>query len=117
MAETPATLWVRGLDKEGPGDIVGAFTGEAGIDGAQIGRIDLQDGEATVDVDPEVADRVVRVMDGNQIGSQTVRVSRLDDDDARVRDTVRHLADLVEMERDEEMRRHEPRRFNVCLCP
>lgn len=107
MAETPATLWVRGLDKEGPADIVGAFTGEAGIDGAQIGRIDLQDGEATVDVDPEVADRVVRVMDGNQIGSQTVRVSRLDDDDARVRETVRRLADLVEMERDEEMRRHE----------
>jgi predicted DNA helicase len=100
-------LWVRGLGGEGPGDIVGAFAGETGIDGDRIGEIDLGDGEAVVEVDREVADRVVDAMDGNRVGSSIVRVSRLSGDVDTIRSYVRRFTRLVEMEREEEMRRHE----------
>ena len=97
------TLWVRGLDGEGPGDIVGAFCGESGIDADALGAIDLQDGEAFVEVSADLA----AAMDGHRVGTSTVQVSRFDDDAQATRDYVRRLADLVEMEREEEMRRHE----------
>jgi ATP-dependent RNA helicase DeaD len=45
-----------------PGDLVGCITGEAGIPGAQVGRIDLRDTFSVVEVSADVAERVVRAL-------------------------------------------------------
>lgn len=60
-----------------PGDLVGAITGEAGVAGAQIGRVDIRQSFTLVDVDSLVADRVVRGLDGSRIKSRQV-TARLD---------------------------------------
>jgi ATP-independent RNA helicase DbpA len=47
-------------DKLRPGDILGALTGDAGIAGAQIGKIDIFDLQAFVAVERDVASRAVK---------------------------------------------------------
>jgi ATP-dependent RNA helicase DeaD len=63
-------------DGAGPGDIVGAITGETGAAGGQIGRIDVRSGFTLVDIDAEIADRVIRLLRGTQIKGRTVNVRR-----------------------------------------
>lgn len=48
-----STLLVRGLSEEGPGDIVGAFVNEAGVGPDAIGEIEMDDTEATVEVESD----------------------------------------------------------------
>ncbi len=105
--EATQTLLVRGLDDEGPGDVVGAFVNEAGVDPDAIGEIDLDGDEAEVEVDGSIAGRVVDAMDGGRVGSSEVSVTRLDDDTAAVRAYVDEYSRLVELEREAEMERHE----------
>jgi predicted DNA helicase len=107
MADDTTTLLVRGLENEGPGDIVGAFADGANVDPDAIGAIDLDDGEATVDVHAGVQDRIVQVLDGGRIGNATVSIAPLDESTEAARRYVDGLADLVQLEREEEMRRHE----------
>jgi ATP-dependent RNA helicase DeaD len=57
-----------------PGDLVGAIIGEAGIAGEQIGRIDIRDTFSRVEVAREVADKVVRALNGKTIRGRAVRV-------------------------------------------
>jgi predicted DNA helicase len=101
------TLLVEGLDGEGPGDIVGAFVGEAEVSPDAIGDIDVRDGRARVEIDKDVAQAVVDAMDGNRVGPSRVRVFPDDEQTRRVRDHVETYQRLVELEREEEMRRHE----------
>lgn len=101
------TLIIRGLQDEGPGDIVGAFVNEATIDPDAIGTIDLNGGEATVEIEDRVAGRAMEVMDGGRIGRSTVSVDELDDERRVIRSYVQTYRQLVEHEREEEMRRHE----------
>ena len=54
------------------GDLVGAITGEADITGAQIGKIDLRDTYALVDIASPVADRVVERLTGISIRGRRV---------------------------------------------
>ena len=61
-------------DEARPGDIVGAITGETGIAGAQIGKIEIMGSFSLVDVDSQVADRVIRSLDGVTIRGRTVPV-------------------------------------------
>jgi ATP-dependent RNA helicase DeaD len=56
------------------GDLVGAITGEAGIEGSQIGRIDLRDTFSLVEVDAEVAEKVIRSLNGVTVKGRSVRV-------------------------------------------
>ncbi|WP_419934669.1 DbpA RNA binding domain-containing protein [Candidatus Palauibacter sp.] len=69
-------------DGAGPGDLVGAITGETGAAGGQIGRIDIRQNFTLVDVDSLVADEVVRGLDGRMIKGRQV-VARLDRGAAR----------------------------------
>ena len=48
-------------------DILGAITGETGIGGNQVGRIDMQDRNTFVHVDSTQADQVVEKMNGKRI--------------------------------------------------
>ncbi|MFB6110347.1 MAG: IGHMBP2 family helicase [Halodesulfurarchaeum sp.] len=99
-------LLVRGLDRQGPGDIVGAFAGEADVDPERIGEIDIDGEEATVEVEDAIADELLEEMDGNTVGSSTVSVARFEDV-ATVREYVDRYSELVEREREAEMERHE----------
>ncbi len=61
-------------DEARPGDIVGAITGETGIAGAQIGKIEIMGNFSLVDVESQVADEVIRRLDGVTIRGRTVPV-------------------------------------------
>ncbi|MFO7819565.1 MAG: IGHMBP2 family helicase [Halanaerobacter sp.] len=102
---------IRGLkDHIGPGDIVGALTNEANINGNKIGNIDFKDKIALVEIEDGIADKVVEIMDNNQIAGVRVEID-LDDQFRdkldRVKSYLNKYQGLVELEREEEMRRHE----------
>jgi ATP-dependent RNA helicase DeaD len=61
-------------DDVGPGDILGAITGEAGIDGSKVGRIDIGDTFTTVEVESAVARRVIDALNGTTLRSRSLRV-------------------------------------------
>ena len=101
---------IKKIDKHiGPGDIVGAFINEADISSNDIGNINIKNDVAEVEVKDEVCDKVVNVMDNNKIGGVEVQLEV--DNDVTRRKTVDSYYDkftrLVELERKEEMERHE----------
>ena len=69
-------------DGAGPGDLVGAITGETPAAGGQIGRIEIRHNFSLVDIDSLVADEVVRGLDGRRIKGRDV-VARLDRESAQ----------------------------------
>lgn len=107
MVDAMKTLYVRGLDDEGPGDIVGAFVNDAGVDPDAIGEISIDGDTATVDVDDGVAEDVIVELDGGRIGHSAVTITEVDAETQRVLEYVDEYRQLVELEREEEMRRHE----------
>ncbi len=74
---TKVFVGVGKRDGAGPGDLVGAITGETSAAGGQIGRIDIRQNFTLVDIDSLVADAVVRSLDGSRIKGRQV-VARLD---------------------------------------
>jgi predicted DNA helicase len=107
MSDETTTVLVQGLNGEGPGDIVGAFANEADVDPDAIGAIDIDEGTATVEIANEVADQIGEEMDGGRVGNATVSVTVLDDAAEAAQQYADRLGDLVQLEREEEMRRHE----------
>lgn len=63
-------------DGVGPGDLVGAITGESDAVGGQIGKIDIRETYSLVQIDPEVADHVIRELGGSTIRGRTAEVRR-----------------------------------------
>ncbi len=74
---TKVFVGVGKRDGAGPGDLVGAITGETSAAGGQIGRIDIRQNFTLVDIDSLIADAVVRGLDGSRIKGRQV-VARLD---------------------------------------
>lgn len=74
------TPWIRLFmsvgrrDDAGPGDIVGAITGEARVDAAKVGRIDMKDTFSIVEVDASVAEAVIGAVNGTSVKGRSVRV-------------------------------------------
>ena len=74
----PADQWVKVFvnvgkkDRAGPKDLVGALIKEVGLEKAQIGRIDMRESFALVEVAPAAADTVVRRMTGVTIKGKRV---------------------------------------------
>jgi ATP-dependent RNA helicase DeaD len=56
-----------------PGDLLGAITGEAGLKGAQVGRIDIQESHTVVEVEHRVARAVIKALNGTTIRGRSVR--------------------------------------------
>lgn len=109
---TIINLEIINIDKSiGPGDIVGAFINEVGLDSNDIGKIkiDKRNGKAEVEVAERSAKKVVETMDDNQIGGVHVKVKAKNPDDLidkKVIDYYSKFSSLVELERQEEMERH-----------
>lgn len=61
-------------DNVRPGDLVGAITGEAGVNSDQVGRIDLRDSFCLVEVERSIAEKVIRALNGTSIRGRAARV-------------------------------------------
>jgi ATP-dependent RNA helicase DeaD len=59
-----------------PQDLVGAITGEAGIEGRQIGHIDIGERFSIVEVAQDVVGEVIEALHGNKIKGKKVTVRR-----------------------------------------
>jgi ATP-dependent RNA helicase DeaD len=59
-----------------PKDLVGAITGEAGIEGSAVGAIDIGDSSSVVEVASEVASQVMRALRGVRIKGMRVMVHK-----------------------------------------
>jgi hypothetical protein len=74
----PPDQWVKVFvnigkkDRAGPKDLVGALIKEVGLEKAQIGRIDMRESFALVEVTPAAAETVVRRMTGVTIKGKRV---------------------------------------------
>jgi ATP-dependent RNA helicase DeaD len=66
-------LSVGSRDGVGPGELLGAITGEAEIRGDQVGRIDIRDTFSRVEVDEGAAARVIKALNGTSIRGRSVR--------------------------------------------
>ncbi len=73
------TLCIGGgrKDKVRPGDILGALTGEAGIDGKAVGKIDVMDYVAYVAIQPNVADKALSQLINGKIKGRKFKVRKL----------------------------------------
>jgi ATP-dependent RNA helicase DeaD len=58
------------------GDLVGAITGETGIAGAQIGKIEIKGSFSLVEIDSQVVDQVIEKLNGSAIRGREVVVKR-----------------------------------------
>jgi ATP-independent RNA helicase DbpA len=74
-----ATLNIAGgrKDKLRAGDILGALTGDAGLAGTQIGKIDIFDMQAYVAVDFAIADEALQRLGSSRIKGRTYKVRLL----------------------------------------
>jgi ATP-dependent RNA helicase DeaD len=76
--DRPGSGWARlyisagERDDVGPGDLVGAITGETSAVGGQIGRIEVRHSYSLVDVDPGVAEEVMEKLSGATIKGREV---------------------------------------------
>lgn len=61
-------------DEIRPGDLVGAITGETGARGDQVGRIEIRDNFSIVEVSAEIADQVIRALNGTTLKGRSLRV-------------------------------------------
>ncbi|CAN5772160.1 hypothetical protein BH23GEM3_BH23GEM3_03780 [soil metagenome] len=57
-----------------PGDLVGAITGEADIPGSRVGKIDIRDSFSIVEVQADVAEKVIGVLNGTTMKGRSLRV-------------------------------------------
>jgi ATP-dependent RNA helicase DeaD len=60
----------------GPGDLVGAITGEAGVTSKNVGAIEIGDNFSIVEVSEDVADAVITAMKGALLRGKKVVVRR-----------------------------------------
>lgn len=61
-------------DGIGAGDLMGAITGESGVKGSQIGRIDLKESFSLVEVRKEDAPVIIKALNGHTIKGRATRV-------------------------------------------
>jgi ATP-independent RNA helicase DbpA len=73
-----ATLWIDGgrKDKVRPGDILGALTGDAGIAGTEVGKIDIFDLHSYVAIKRESADHALNCLRKGKIKGRSFNVRK-----------------------------------------
>jgi ATP-dependent RNA helicase DeaD len=56
-----------------PGDLLGAITGEAGVEGNAVGKIEIRESHSVVEVHDAVARKVIKALNGTTIKGRAVR--------------------------------------------
>lgn len=74
--KTWARLFLSIGERDGirPGDVVGAITGESGISGDEVGKVEIRDTFSVVEVVSGVADRVIQALNGTTMKNRALRV-------------------------------------------
>ena len=72
-AWTKLFLSVGKRDGVQAGDVLGAVTGEAGVAGGEVGRIEIRDAYTRIEVHDPVAGKVIRALNGSSIRGRSVR--------------------------------------------
>lgn len=76
---SPPKTWVRlfvgvgEMEGIGPGDLLGAISGESGVEGSQVGKIEIRETFSLVEVLSGVAERVIKGLNGTTIRGRSVR--------------------------------------------
>ena len=72
------TLWIDGgrKNKVRPGDILGALTGDTGIEGAEVGKIDIFDGHAYVAIKRGSVDKALACLRNGKIKGRNFNVHK-----------------------------------------
>lgn len=103
-------LLIQGLDSQGPGDILGAVGGETSLNPKKIGDIDIRGEKAFLEFDGDVG-KAAEEIDGIKIRRNEVEASTVGKEELEkleeVEDYISEYQELVELEREEGMRRHE----------
>ena len=60
-------------DGMGPGDLVGAITGESGVAGSHVGKIEIRESFSIVEVQEADAEKVIRALNGVTVRGRSVR--------------------------------------------
>jgi len=70
-----AKLFVSVGERDGlrAGDLLGAITGEAGVDGRAVGKIEIHESHTLVEVHDAVARKVIKALNGTTIRGRAVR--------------------------------------------
>ncbi len=74
-----APAWIRLFisvgERDGirPADLLGAVTGETGIDGAQVGKIEIRDNFSRVEIQDVVAAKVMKALNGTTMRGRSIR--------------------------------------------
>ena len=70
-----AKLFVSVGERDGlkPGDLLGAITGEAGVEGQAVGKIEIRESHTLVEVHDDVARQVIKALNGTTIKGRAVR--------------------------------------------
>jgi ATP-dependent RNA helicase DeaD len=70
-----AKLFISVGERDGlrPGDLVGAITGEASVEGRQVGKIEIRESHSVVEVHDSVARRVIKALNGTTLKGRAVR--------------------------------------------
>jgi ATP-dependent RNA helicase DeaD len=55
------------------GDLLGAITGEAGVEGRAVGKIEIKESHSVVEVHDDVARKVIKALNGTTIKGRAVR--------------------------------------------
>lgn len=61
-------------DGLGPGDLVGAITGETGLKGEEVGKIEIRESHSTVEVPKSSAEAVIQALNGRSLRGRSLRV-------------------------------------------
>jgi ATP-independent RNA helicase DbpA len=73
------TLQILGgrKDKIRPGDVLGALTKDLGFDGAQVGKINVNEFSTYVAVERSVAGKALRGLNAGKVKGKSVKVRQL----------------------------------------
>lgn len=66
-------LSIGSRDGVRPGDLLGAITGESGVEGNAIGKIEIRDSFSLIEVPGASADKVIRSLNGTTVRGRSVR--------------------------------------------
>ena len=112
-----SNILITELEHQGPGDILGAISGETDVDPGLIGNIDIEGSRALVEVGDGQAQELASQLHRRKVGNARVSVSVVTEDEQdNIKEILRYIdrfRNLVDLEREQEMKEHERSILNL----